>query len=939
LLGLSQEARAFREVPRTVAPTPDRVILTLIDHPGAKWSTAYEALGVRPVSYRSDGTPFLLWASHVDARSPITRSEAEARALAAGRLLATAFNIAGRDLFVIGSTALDEDFVSVTLGQRYLGVGANRGALIVTFVNGQLATVRNDLVIHAVRRIKAEISPQAATDAAIKSAEGIAVDSRVVEDASLEIWTASDRAEDARPAYRVRTRSFSPRTELTVHVDAQSGRILAADDDVRWADGEGRVRISVDSASGIGVIAPFTSKFLSLGGSLVTDGDGDAQSAAPLQATLNGPYSIVQDQSGQAVEQFMVGFGGPFQQIILSPMIASQADAFTYVNYAKHFDMQVMPNNTFLFQQLPTNVNLPQNCNAYFDGQSVNFFQAGSGCSNTARIPSVVYHEFGHGVHFSLSPQMPDGAVGEGTADFHSAHIGNDPLIGRGFMPGNPMGGIRLLTHAKVYPTDVVGEIHADGQIWATSLWDFRTAMIQKYGDWMGKRVAYRSFLRSLAQDPSLATAYPAIIAGDDDDNDPSNGTPNSCELNQIFQAHGLVNGGGLNHTLAGTRGYVQIDHQAPGTFTKSNGSITISAGTQNRSMCGTYNASDLQLFVAPGLTGGTFAQVPLTPDPSMQGASKATVSQFNEGDTFRYYFQLTAGGATFNSGTSAEPHVGVVAYPGTSDIMREGFEEGFGTWTHGTVGSDLVDDWEVAPPVGAAVDPYAAHAGSKAVGTDLAGGIGGVSSTDGIAKAGRHTFLQSVPIPTTGMENVRLELWHQYAISGTLTVLVDAQPVWTYLGDGTSWSKGWRFLSVPLGSRARDNKSGVTIRFEVVANNNNMLGGWTIDDVGVTGTMIPPPPPPPPPPDMNPPPSMNPQPSTTGNPPGQGAMQPSSMPSNGHMPDQENDPNAGAPPNGFTGTVSGGCVCVAPIAGRGPFALAGMGLLVLAGLVRRRRF
>src|SRR5207245_2024688 len=123
-----------------------------------------------------------------------------------------------------------------------------------------------------------------------------------------------------------------------------------------------------------------------------------------------------------------------------------------------------------------------------------------------------------HGVHLSLSTQQPDGAVGEGTADFHAAHIANDPVIGRGFQPGTN-GGIRALDQPKVYPTDIVNEIHADGQIWATAVWEFRVAMIAKHGDWAGKRIAYRTFLKALTQNPTLTTAYPAIISGDDDDN------------------------------------------------------------------------------------------------------------------------------------------------------------------------------------------------------------------------------------------------------------------------------------------------------------------------------------------------------------------------------------------------------------------------------------
>src|SRR5262249_648096 len=149
--------------------------------------------------------------------------------------------------------------------------------------------------------------------------------------------------------------------------------------------------------------------------------------------------------------------------------------------------------------------------------------------------------------------------------------------------------------------------------------------------------------------------------------------------------------------------------------------------------------------------------------------------------------------------------------------------------WTHGTVGSDLTDDWEVAAPLGLALDPFGAHQGASVVGTDLGGG-GGATTSDGIAKAGRHTFLQSPAIATTGKQDMRLEFWQQYGMNGTVTVSVDGAQVYTYTGDGTAWSTGWRFISIPLGAAATD-KAGLTVRFEVNANTANTLGGWTIDD------------------------------------------------------------------------------------------------------------
>ena len=39
---------------------------------------------------------------------------------------------------------------------------------------------------------------------------------------------------------------------------------------------------------------------------------------------------------------------------------------------------------------------------------------------------------------------------------------------------------LRRLDGTKIYPADVRGEVHADGEIWSRALWDIRTALGDK---------------------------------------------------------------------------------------------------------------------------------------------------------------------------------------------------------------------------------------------------------------------------------------------------------------------------------------------------------------------------------------------------------------------------------------------------------------------------
>jgi hypothetical protein len=65
------------------------------------------------------------------------------------------------------------------------------------------------------------------------------------------------------------------------------------------------------------------------------------------------------------------------------------------------------------------------------------------------------------------------GDVSEGSADYIAASILDDPTLApNAWADGS---GIRELDTDKRYPDDVVNEVHADGLIWASFLWNLRT--------------------------------------------------------------------------------------------------------------------------------------------------------------------------------------------------------------------------------------------------------------------------------------------------------------------------------------------------------------------------------------------------------------------------------------------------------------------------------
>ena len=71
-------------------------------------------------------------------------------------------------------------------------------------------------------------------------------------------------------------------------------------------------------------------------------------------------------------------------------------------------------------------MNIDARCNAFYDGNSVNFYRSGGGCNNTGDIHDVAHHEWGHGLdNNTRAGGMYDGARGEAIGDivaFLSTH-------------------------------------------------------------------------------------------------------------------------------------------------------------------------------------------------------------------------------------------------------------------------------------------------------------------------------------------------------------------------------------------------------------------------------------------------------------------------------------------------------------------------------------
>lgn len=254
-------------------------------------------------------------------------------------------------------------------------------------------------------------------------------------------------------------------------------------------------------------------------------------------------------------------------------------NAYYHVNTVHDFmKKQYGATFTSMDYALNTNVDVTGTCNAFFtaaSGSSINFFPAGGGCVSFAEIRDVVYHEYGHGIVSRMyTGGMTNGALNEGQADVWGLSITKDSILARGSTIGSPSSFIRRYDiDWKVYPKDLVGQVHADGEIIAGCWYDYSRNVGNV--DTMALLFARALFNRPDGPNGTEGKVYfdmlmDALIE-DDNDGDLSNGTPHFIPLVRAFAKHGiyLLQDAVVSHT--------ELNHQPKASPIVVNASLSVS--------------------------------------------------------------------------------------------------------------------------------------------------------------------------------------------------------------------------------------------------------------------------------------------------------------------------------------------------------------------------
>ncbi|MGC1214555.1 MAG: M36 family metallopeptidase [Micromonospora sp.] len=131
--------------------------------------------------------------------------------------------------------------------------------------------------------------------------------------------------------------------------------------------------------------------------------------------------------------------------------------------------------------------------NSFFREDKANI-TLGKGGVDDAEDAEVIVHEYGHSVQDGQVPgfgtNLESGSIGEAFGDYLAVAVTSwatgtptktpeacvadwDSVSYTRTVPHC----LRRLDGSKVYPQDVRGEVHADGEIWSRALWDIRTAL------------------------------------------------------------------------------------------------------------------------------------------------------------------------------------------------------------------------------------------------------------------------------------------------------------------------------------------------------------------------------------------------------------------------------------------------------------------------------
>jgi hypothetical protein len=313
---------------------------------------------------------------------------------------------------------------------------------------------------------------------------------------------------------------------------------------------QGWTRIGVDALDPL-VNVPLPGLVLNVPGigSVTTDNNGQftidiAAATAITVGALDGRHHNPITGANAPSGSFTVNPGVPTTIQLLTSAATTNEAAHTTTSYwvdkTNEYCRSILGNTAQIntASGMAVTVNIASTCNAYYTGNTINFYQAGGGCSNTS-FSTVVAHEWGHGLDDRYGGISQTNGLSEGWGDILGCYLLDTPNLGSGFQTaGVPL---RSGNNTTQYPCSGCG-VHTAGQSWMGFAWKLRNRLATTYGNRPQAITVTNDIVVSTIAANALnqADAVREVFVADDDDGNLSNGTPNYNDLVWACNQHSL---------------------------------------------------------------------------------------------------------------------------------------------------------------------------------------------------------------------------------------------------------------------------------------------------------------------------------------------------------------------------------------------------------------
>ena len=629
--------------------------------------------------------------------------------------------------------------------------------------------------------------------------------------AQYVIWAGVDRVKaEPRLAVLFTAEAGSPadpdnHQRIEFVVDAQNGSILFQESKIYHAV-SGRVTSPATAGYGadtcasevstgmpyVAVTTGATTAYTDVNGNFSIAAGG---AGATYTTSLVGRYFTTTNNGAATVSLSTSANDGANWNPVFNPVnnVAnelSQVNAYYMSNKIRDIAVAASPAFPTVSTQTSTfliNCNLASTCNAYYSGNTINFYIAGGGCAATS-FGDVVAHEYGH--NMVSKGGSGQGAYGEGMGDICGFLLSDDPRTGVGFQTCTT--GIRTAANTCQFNATSCAtgstssgatcgsEIHSCGQLISGCCWDLRNRFAVTYPS------TYRAEVADLCVNSILLHGNISTIAADitidfltlDDNNaNIADGTPNYTAINDSFTLHGLPGPPlallqfsfpqGLPTVIApdgSTSMQVKIDPSAgvPNTATaKLFGKISGTSTYTQYSM--TYLGSNLYQVNLPG------------------GTCPSTLN-------FYVSAQSSTGVTSYSPATAPTAfYIGTVAN-GITQVMADDFEAATTSWTVGATGDAATTGiWTRVDPLGTTAQPEDDHTASPGVKAWITGqGTGGAVGEADVD--GGSTTLVSPAYDCTGLAEAYVSYSRWYSNNTGSGANADSMPIEISADNGATW-------------------------------------------------------------------------------------------------------------------------------------------------------